>query len=113
MNKELRRCPFCGRKGELWNNKLTYRLYGVICEECDCMTPYFTTREEAIEAWNRRKPIDDIVEQLEEYEGTWSGRNRRNEYKDCDYEGGCAGCVNCKTEDAYRTAIEIVKSGGK
>ena len=62
---KLKPCPFCGGKGELWNNKLTYRLYGVICEECDCMTPYFTTREQAIEAWNRREPIDDIIAKLE------------------------------------------------
>ena len=91
MNKELRRCPFCGGEGELWNNKLTYRLYGVICEECDCMTPYFTTREEAIEAWNRRKPLEDIVEQLEE---SYS----------CD-----VGTLQMISLD---TAIEIVKTAG-
>lgn len=94
---KLKPCPFCGRKGELWNNKLTYRLYGVICEECDCMTPYFTTREEAIEAWNRRKPIDDIVEQLEETKDEFSGGTLQEEY----YWRG------------INKAIEIVKSGGK
>ena len=87
---KLKPCPFCGRKGELWNNKLTYRLYGVICEECDCMTPYFTTREEAIEAWNRREPIDKVVEQLEEQ-------------FDCT--------VNWDMRLAYNHAIEIVKGG--
>ena len=78
----LRRCPFCGGKGELWNNKLTYRLYGVICEECDCMTPYFTTREEAIEAWNRREPIDRIKELEEEIEElkTLTGLQRKRTY---------------------------------
>ena len=89
---KLKPCPFCGGKGELWNNKLTYRLYGVICEECDCMTPYFTTREEAIEAWNRREPIDKVVEQLEE---SYS----------CD--------VGALQMIALDTAIEIVKGGSE
>ena len=90
---KLKPCPFCGGKGELWNNKLTYRLYGVICEECDCMTPYFTTREEAIEAWNRREPMDEIVKQLEEF---------HDEIPD-DY---------WLTAIKVRECIEIVKKGG-
>lgn len=93
----LKPCAFCGGKGELWNNKLTYRLYCVICEECDCMTPYFTTREEAIEAWNRREPIDEIVEQLDRAKDEFSGGTLQEHY----YWKGI--------EDA----IEIVKSGGK
>ena len=55
--------------------------------------------------------IDKVVEQLEVCEATCNGRNRRDEYKDCNHEGGCAGCVDCKTEDAYRIAIKIVKGG--
>ena len=111
---KLKKCPFCGGKGELWNNKLTYRLYGVICEECDCMTPYFTTREEAIEAWNRRKPLEDIVEQLEQLQDIerLTGRGYCPEIDEEDSDRSCLtselGCGYC----AFEKAIEIVKSGG-
>lgn len=98
---ELRECPFCGGEVELWDNKLERRLYGVICKECDCMTPYFESEVEAIEAWNRREPIDKIVEQLEER------ADKANDYwvDGLTYFDG--------KEDGIREAIEIVKGGSE
>lgn len=90
---KLKPCPFCGGEAELWDNKLTHRLYGVICKKCDCMTPCFESEVEAIEAWNRRKPIDKIVEQLEESKAK---------------DGLPADIV---WNNALRVAIEIVKGG--
>ena len=65
-------CPMCGGVAfittgnivELWQQK-------VMCCECGLnivrggVSPSHA-RERAIEAWNRREPIDKIVEQLEE-----------------------------------------------
>ena len=63
---ELKPCPFCGGEAELWDNKLENKLYCVICRECECMTPVSLTEERVVELWNRREPIDKVVEQLEE-----------------------------------------------
>jgi hypothetical protein len=51
--------------------------------------------------------IDKVVEQLECEEGTVCGHKFIN--KNCF---GCEGCNDCKMEDAYRYAIDIVKAGG-
>ena len=63
MNKELKPCPFCG--GEVKVSDIFGRA-GVICKDCLAeMRGYLSmTEEEVIEAWNRRKPIDDIITQL-------------------------------------------------
>ena len=90
---KLKPCPFCGGKAE------TREDWGagwyVECQECG------TTRrlaedseEEATEEWNRRKPIDNAIKQLEDYKNMYSGTNH-DKY------------------DAYNLAIEIVKSGGR
>ena len=51
--------------------------------------------------------VDKVVTVLECAEGTVCGH--KDIPNDC---GGCAGCTECKMEDAYRIAIEIVKAGG-
>lgn len=48
--KELKKCPFCGGEAEIAG----YKIFWVICKECTAETKGFDTREEAIEAWNRR-----------------------------------------------------------
>lgn len=59
---ELKRCAFCGGEATLCN------YYFVQCEECGVSTLTFITKEEAIKAWNTRKPMQNIAERLEEYE---------------------------------------------
>jgi hypothetical protein len=51
--------------------------------------------------------VEKVVEQLECEEGTVCGHKFIN--KNCF---GCEGCNDCKMEDAYRYAIDIVKAGG-
>lgn len=57
-------CPFCGGEAEL---NLFLGNYLVTCTECPGATAPIrgTTKEEAIEAWNTRKPMQEIVERLE------------------------------------------------
>lgn len=49
---ELRKCPFCGGKAEVWVSNVTDRTV-VYCKECDAqiMKP---NEQEAIEHWNKR-----------------------------------------------------------
>ena len=64
MNKELKPCPFCGGEVRIAN---VFGRVGVICSKCPAeMRGWLdTTPEEITTAWNTRKPLDDIVEQLE------------------------------------------------
>ena len=65
---ELKPCPFCGSEAKLFADKKTQD-WGAICQqpecECNARIPYCSTREEAIEQWNRRAP-DPRVAALEE-----------------------------------------------
>lgn len=47
---ELKPCPFCGGKAELSN----YTHYWIGCKDCWVETKCYKSKEEAIEAWNRR-----------------------------------------------------------
>lgn len=52
MNIELKPCPFCG--GYAIIDGCDDTLWIVICKECNASIGYKETKEEAIEAWNRR-----------------------------------------------------------
>lgn len=88
---KLKPCPFCGGEADLQES-----LCAGWFVECECGATSriaYDSKKEAIEAWNRRKPIDKIVEQLEE---------RRNNIR-----------YDLKQKAMIQTCIEIVKSGGK
>ncbi len=59
-------CPFCGGEATLRKSEVT-QLYHVACFECGCRQDSSYKSESAINAWNTRKPMDDIVERLEEF----------------------------------------------
>lgn len=68
MSRELKPCPFCGGKAVIVSNTTAYHMftYRAICSSCKAQMGYrnhcydgrgklfFETKEEAIEAWNRR-----------------------------------------------------------
>lgn len=56
-NEQLKPCPFCGGEAILIKEKIITRFY-VECKKCSAMTNLFTTKEEAIEVWNRRTNND-------------------------------------------------------
>ena len=108
MNKELKPCPFCG--GEAVINILLGN-YCVTCTECNgsIFPAAGMTEEEAIEAWNTRKPIDKVVERLEEKKSTLERMARIEKqigstYKRKQFERGAK---------EIGVAIEIVKGGAE
>lgn len=100
---KLKECPFCG--GEAKIIKQGHREYAptyyVRCTTifCRIATPHYKKEAEVIRIWNTRKPMDRIVEQLEEYQDN----NSQNKSTD-DYELGVFNTIE-KT-------IELVKAGG-
>lgn len=71
ISKQLAKCPFCGGDNVgLWNNRSASPLIQSTCEvhcyDCHFGLAPSKTKEEAIEAWNNRKPMDRIMERLED-----------------------------------------------
>ena len=76
---KLLSCPICGGEAELIEQKHREypSTYIVACKgRCVCQYPY-RNEERAISAWNTRKPIEDMVEQLE----------KASDYYECDEQG--------------------------
>ena len=98
MQNKLLPCPFCGDKAELFEDEP--RQFYVGCTNPDCKVeaflPFSKTREIAIEHWNVRKPMEQIVERLEDEieDEVWRGYEERVIEKSTLYG-----------------AIEIVKGG--
>lgn len=60
-------CPFCGGEARLESNG-QYAVVGCVNSNCQgyaCCYKY-NSKKEAIEHWNTRKPMERIVERLEE-----------------------------------------------
>ena len=72
---ELKKCPFCGGEAYLETiPNLASNEYVVCCENKECLGFYigygdvglYGTKDGAIKAWNTRKPVERILERLEE-----------------------------------------------
>lgn len=69
---ELKCCPFCGGEAEVGYANQRDKLFVVGCNTPMCygninhFTMVFVSKESAINTWNTRKPMDNIVEKLEE-----------------------------------------------
>ena len=58
MSEELKPCPFCGSKRiapEIFNDDDDVTVeYAISCLNCKAQSSYFTSFEDAINAWNTR-----------------------------------------------------------
>lgn len=110
---KLKPCPFCGGEAKKQAQEINgIRAIYVVCGKCGASSGIYKTHnprvkdEEnpAIKAWNRREPIDKIVEQLEEKadeaNDKWMAYGQEDDY----FDG---------KEDGIRDAIEIVKGGAE
>lgn len=64
MKNELKCCPFCGARGTV-RKKINLKAWIVECSNVKCPASYmigydYDSKEEAIEAWNRRVQNDEI-----------------------------------------------------
>ena len=100
MQNKLLPCPFCGGEAE-WGHK---DKNWIRCKKCSCESLYYENKDDAIKFWNTRKPIERIVERLEEVKMNHflTIANTGDGKLDFAYE---------KVGNAFDKAIEIVKGG--
>lgn len=113
---KLLSCPFCGGEARVNTNKTTQGQTVLIsCTNCNCKNHLYARacykgdiEKEAIGIWNSRKPMEQIVEQLEEL--------RQKEYDDSDEEPDLTDVDDIYDDgrsqgryEALREAIGIVK----
>ena len=102
---KLLRCPFCGGEAELLKGQCEIDNY-VMCLECRSKTKLYNTKASAIKAWNTRKPMQNIVERLEEY---------RDDFMNDVYEELREDADNCRANriiDRFDEVTEILKEEG-
>lgn len=60
-------CPFCGGEAIVYEDE-QYNQYMIGCKNCCAVEPMteWTSKENVIAQWNTRKPMQEIVERLEE-----------------------------------------------
>lgn len=96
--ENLKKCPFCGSDAILETSKFGYR---VSCKQralCGATQVFSDSEEEAIIAWNTRKPMERIAEWLEEH--------YKEAHRDAEkYKGKIAFGMYL----AFKDAIKIVK----
>lgn len=101
---KLKPCPFCGGEATLRKSELA-GLYHIACFECGCRQDASYKKETVIKAWNTRKPMERIVEQLEADRNELQeiiGSGARDIYKNTNF--GYLTAIN--------KAIKIVQKGG-
>lgn len=98
-NIKIKPCPFCGHEAILKINR--EHLYIVQCDKCEATSKICESENEAAEAWNTRKPMDKVVEQLEE-------ASYSEAVDDMDPYGDIPSKVV-----SLQTAHDIVRNGGR
>lgn len=101
MTDRLKKCPFCGGEGKLEiNREMGGTQYYVLCTNCPTTVGrhWFWKKEDAINSWNTRKPMDRIIQELEAEAERWHESGKA--FKDKKELGVASG---------FRYAIEIVK----
>ena len=62
MRAELKPCPFCGSGNIILVDSITnfyIPIHYAICRDCECRGASKKSKEQAIEAWNRRVKDDE------------------------------------------------------
>ena len=104
QNDKLLPCPFCGGEAQFGTSRHTW----IECTECSFETEYTEDEEKLVRMWNTRKPMERIVEQLEEEkQSNVSSYEFYREAENEKMQSTYAGKVS-----AFKDAIDIVRKGG-
>lgn len=100
-NAKLKPCPFCS------STNIVIGYFQVWCNDCGCTTEENSTKEEAIDKWNTRKPMDNIAVELEKEKEIAEKEMEKCIFKALPYHDSTEGKVI-----GIKKAIDIVRKGG-
>lgn len=110
MTDRLLNCPFCGGEAKEWVEFEGYtdgygchderNLHHCGCTRCGVLFSAYWDKDFPRRMWNTRKPMDRIVEALENQSHTWKPSSKE-------------WWKPSNTTISLKKAIEIVKNGGK
>ena len=106
QNDKLLPCPFCNGEAELQQFGSIIPYYFISCKECGCRQAESISKEAVLNAWNTRKPMERIVEQLEEKLELAEKQKEECIFKGLPYYDRTEGYIV-----ATSNAIEIVRNG--
>ena len=107
MQNKLLPCPFCGGEAKYIEDKDFFISRFVTCTKCGIETRRnYLRKDYAIKDWNTRKPMERIVEQLEEELELAEKQKEECTFKGLPYYDRTEGYIV-----ATSNAIEIVKGG--
>ena len=102
--EELKKCPFCP-DGIAEKERIFMVGWVIKCRSCGASSPVKNRLEEAIKAWNTRKPMEQIVERLKVLKSEYSEEEKKARSSKCPSTANTY-CLRAITTDV---AIEIVK----
>lgn len=111
---ELKPCPCCGSEHvevALYARRRNIQYY-IVCIECFIKTNIFDTEREAIDCWNTRKPMERIIERLEELEIMNKNLAEENMTKPYSMGNSIKSNMYLDRMTGVHDAIEIVKEVG-
>ena len=73
-------CPFCGGEAEYCKGDWIGKEYWVKCTKCSCKTSLSNNYKKPIDEWNTRKPMERIIEKLEDKK--WGTSEWRDKWRD-------------------------------
>ena len=103
MSDKLKPCPFCGGEVALLKGLCELDNY-VMCLSCRSKTKPYNTKETAINVWNTRKPIQKVLERLEEQQKIY-----KEAWENTDWIPDKTAYIN--RARGFEQAIEIIKEG--
>ena len=104
MSEKLLPCPFCGGEAKVQiNTEMGGSQYQVLCTECPVTVGryWYWNKKDAIKAWNTRKPMEQIVEKLDEALEILAQLAEQYKYSKSKYDQG--------KKFAYENAVSFVK----
>ena len=110
-------CPFCGGEAFVRKNKDLLGTYSAYCGDEDCsISPMVSaySREMVVGLWNTRKPMERIVERLEELHKYNS--EQADIYRDSEIQNVLTRerkDMYMDRANCYGVAIRTIKAGGK
>lgn len=102
----IKRCPFCGGEVFVYYSGSQFQFAEVVCNECGCHSDRKKI-EEAITAWNTRKPVERILERLEELMEKYMNNSEKAAELGKAYEKHVV--YNGAKGMAFEKAIEIIQ----